>query len=323
MKEENTLACGILKSMDIAILRRAAPRTYEFFGTLPDFYYDMFSDETGQPSCQPWNLSPMLDFFLEDAESFFEQKKTGSFASSMWQEDGKTTTETALIAIAATYDEHQVIMIRLLRDYQERVAGLRHARTQVLENRNLSSNLQYYKEKSRIDDLTKIFNKATFMDLLKNEIKRSIILDYSLALLIIDIDNFKGINDTYGHLAGDAVLEKLGSLLSNSLRKNDIVARFGGEEFIVLIPQVNKEQIFNLADKLREKIAGMKDKNIPGITVSIGCSLYNPHETTEKFIDRADTALYSAKKNGKNRVCSSLAISGSGFTCDLEQASKN
>ncbi len=305
MGKEHTLACDILKSMDIAVLKRTAPRTYEFFGSLPDFYCEMFSDETGQPSCQPWTLSPMLNFFLEDAESFFEQKEPGTLASSMWQEDGKTTKETALISMAATYDEgHQVLMIRLFRDYQERVAGLRHARTQVLKNRNMSSNLEYYKKKSRIDDLTKIFNKATFMDLLRDEIRRSIMLDYSLTLLIIDIDNFKEINDTYGHLAGDAVLEQLGSTLSNSLRQNDIVARFGGEEFTVLVPRVNEEQSFNMANKLREKIARTKYGNIPGITVSIGYTLYTPHETIENFIDRADIALYSAKTNGKNRVCS-------------------
>ncbi|PIE03763.1 MAG: hypothetical protein CSA81_00600 [Acidobacteria bacterium] len=303
MKKEHTLACDILKSMDIAVLKRTAPRTYELFGSLPDFYCDMFSHETGQPSRQPWTLSPMLSFFLEDAESFFEQKKTGTLASSMWQEDGKTTKDTALISIAATYDEHQVLMIRLLRDYQERVAGLRHARTQALKNRNLSSKLEYYKKKSRIDDLTKIFNKATFMDLLKDEIKRSIMLDYSLALLIIDIDNFKRINDTYGHLKGDAVLEKLGRTLSDSLRQNDIVARFGGEEFVVLVPQLTEEQSFNVANKLREKIAGAEYGDIPGITVSIGYTLYTPHETIESFIDRADSALYSAKTNGKDRVC--------------------
>ncbi len=308
MKKENTLAYEILKSMDIAILKRIAPRSYEFFGNLPDFYYDMFCDGTGQPSCQPWTLSPMLDFFLEDAEAFFEQKKTGILTSSMWQEDGKTTKETALISMAVTYDEHQVLIVRMLKNYQERVAGVRHARTQFLKNRNLSSNLEYYKKKSRIDDLTKIFNKATFMDLLRDEIKRSIMLDYSLALLIIDIDNFKRVNDTYGHLAGDAVLKVLGSALSDSLRQNDIVARFGGEEFIVLIPRVNEEQALNVANKLREKIARTEYENIPPITISIGCSLYKPHETIETFIDRADIALYNAKTNGKNRVCPSSTL---------------
>ncbi len=304
MNKENTLACEILKSMDVAILERIAPRTYDFFGHLPDFYYDMFCDETGHPSLEPWTLSPMLDFFLDDVEYFFEQKEAGVLTSSMWQEDGKTDEETALISMATTYGEHQMLIIRMLRDYQERVVGLRHARTQLLRNRNLSSHLEYYKEKSRIDGLTNIFNKTTFMDLLQNEIKRSVMLDYSLALLFIDIDNFKEINDTYGHLVGDVVLKKLGAILSNSLRQNDIIARFGGEEFIALIPQTSEEQAFTIADKLREKIATTKDKDIPQITVSIGCSLYTPHETIEKFLSRADAALYKAKINGKNRVYS-------------------
>ncbi len=302
MTKENTLACEILKSMDVAILKRIAPRTYDFFGHLPDFYHDIFCDAAGQPSRQPWTLSPMLDFFLNDVEYFFEQKKAGVLTSSMWQEDGKTNEETALISMATAYDEHQILIIRLLRDYQERVVGLRHARNQLLQNRTLSSHLEYYKEKSRIDSLTKIFNKTTFMDLLQNEIKRSVMLNYSLALLFIDIDNFKEINDTYGHLVGDVVLKKLGTILSNSLRQNDIIARFGGEEFIALIPQANEKQTFTIADKLREKIATTKDKDIPQITVSIGYSLYTAHETIEKFISRADAALYKAKMNGKNRV---------------------
>ncbi len=306
MNQENALACDILKSMDIAMLKRIGPRTYKIFGNIPDFYSDMFCDENGKPSCQPWTMSPMLEFFLDDAERFFEQKKPGVLTSSMWQEDGKTTAGTALISVAATYGEHQVLLVRMLeKDYQEHVGMLRKARSQLLENRSLSSDLEYFKKKSRIDDLTKIFNKATFIDLLKDEIKRSVMLDYSLALLIIDIDDFKRINDTYGHLTGDKVLEALGRVLSDSLRQNDIVARFGGEEFTVLVPQVNEEQALTVASKLHKKIAESKFPNVPGITVSIGCSLYTPRETLENFIDRADIALYTAKTSGKNKVCSS------------------
>lgn len=306
MDAENILACEILKSMDIAMLKRIGPRTYQLFGTPPDFYLEMFCDETGQPSNQPWTLSPMLDFFLDDAERFFAQKNRGKLSSTMWQEDGKTTQTTALISIAATYADDQVILIRLLeKEYQDHVSMLRKARRQLLENRSLSSDLEYFKNKSRIDDLTKIFNKATFMDLLRDEIKRSVMLDYTLALLIIDIDDFKKINDTYGHLVGDKVLEALGQVLSHTLRQNDIVARFGGEEFTALLPEVNEEQALAVASKLHQKIATSEFPEVSGITVSIGCSLYTPRETLENFIDRADIALYTAKSSGKNRVCSS------------------
>ncbi len=306
MSEENTLACDILKSMDIAILRRVGPRTYEPFGKLPDFYLDMFCDETGRPSCQPWELSPMLEFFLDDVERFFDQNKTGSLSSGMWQEDGKNTEKNAFISIATTYGDCQVLLIRMLeRDYQEHVGMLRKARRQLLEKRDLSSDLEHFRKKSRIDGLTKIFNKVTFMDLLQDEIKRSVLLDYSLALLIIDIDDFKQVNDAYGHLVGDKVLEALGHTLSASLRQNDIVGRFGGEEFTVLVPQVDEEQMLNVAMKLQKKITETEFPGVPGITVSIGCSLYTPRESLENFIDRADVALYTAKTSGKNRVCGS------------------
>lgn len=307
MNESGFLACKVLQSMDIVMLRRLAPRKYILEGELPSFYLKYFCDEDGKPSSEPWNISPMMDFFLDDAEEFFEkQQKDEILTSSLWQEDGKTTEGTAFICVAAVYDGVPVLLLRLLeKDYQEYVGMLRKARSQLLEKRNMVADLELYKEKSRIDGLTNIFNKVTFMDLLKDEIKRSILMSYPLVLLLIDIDDFKNINDSYGHLIGDKVLEILGKLLSNFFRAKGIVARFGGEEFTVLITQTNEEQAFSLADDLRQKIASAQFPEISGITVSIGCSVYAPQETIEHFIDRADVALYSAKRNGKNKVCSS------------------
>ena len=304
MSAKEKLACSILQSMGIAILKRNGPRQYEFFGQAPQFYTDIFSDASGNPSSTPWDISPMLEFFLEDAERFFEQKKEGALTSGVWQEDGKTTAETALMAVATTYDDVQVLIIRMLQeDYNERVSILRKARAQLLENRELSHNLEYFREKSRFDGLTKIFNKVTFMELLHDEIKRSRSLDYPLSLLILDIDDFKKVNDTYGHLAGDMVLQAMGSLLTNTLRRHDIVARFGGEEFVVLIPQENERQAVTIAEKVRQSVAEMKFAEVPSITISIGCTTYLLRETSDTFIERADTALYDAKTSGKNKVC--------------------
>ncbi|CAK7004967.1 MAG: hypothetical protein DELT_00195 [Desulfovibrio sp.] len=304
MRAEENLACSILQSMGIAVLQRTAPREYSFLGNAPQFYADMFSDTAGAPSSTPWENSPMLEFFLDDVERFFEQKKEGSLSSGVWQEDGKTAANTALMAVATTYGNAQVLIIRMLQeDYQERLSILRKARAQLLENRTLSHNLEYFREKSRFDGLTKIFNKTTFTELLHDEIKRSRALDYPLSLLILDIDDFKKVNDTYGHLAGDMVLQALGALLTNTLRRHDIVARFGGEEFVVLLPQENENQALTIAEKVRQSIAAMKFPDVPSITVSIGCTVYLARETADNFIERADTALYDAKTTGKNKVC--------------------
>ncbi len=310
MNDSEFLACKVLQSMDIAMLKRLAPRKYTLLGEVPLFYNEYFSDENGKPSCEPWTISPMLDFFLDDAEEFFATKQqSGSLTSSIWQEDGKTTEGTAFICVAAVYDGEPVLLLRLLeKDYQEYVGMLRKARNQLLEKRDMAINLEIYKEKSRIDGLTKIFNKVTFIDLLRDEIKRSVMLDYPLALFLIDIDDFKNINDNYGHLVGDKVLEILGKVLADFLKTKGIVARFGGEEFTALITQVNEEQAFVIANDLKKKIADTEFPEIEGITVSIGCSVYTPRESMEHFIDRADVALYSAKTSGKNKVCSSQKV---------------
>ena len=181
---------------------------------------------------------------------------------------------------------------------------LRRARVQLLENRELAQHVEFFKEKARFDGLTKIFNKSTFLELLYDEIKRSRVLDYPLSLLILDIDNFKRINDTFGHLIGDNVLKSLGELLIKTLRRNDIVARFGGEEFVVLVPNGTQEQTVKIGDKLRENIADMRLPNQPSITVSVGCSTWQAQDNIDSFIDRADKALYDAKASGKNCVYS-------------------
>jgi diguanylate cyclase len=246
----------------------------------------------------------MLDFFLDDAEAFFESSATGALNSGIWEEDGRTEADTALLAVATILDDAQLLIIRLQREqYMEHCATLRKAREQLLENRSLTQDVALFKEKSRVDGLTEIFNKTTFMEILRDEIKRSQILNYPLFLLILDIDDFKKVNDTYGHLAGDAVLHSMGILLKNALRRNDIVARYGGEEFAVLIPQQESlAQAVSIAEKIRKSIADMVEPNTPRITVSIGCTAYIAGETPEQLFERADQALYDAKRSGKNVV---------------------
>lgn len=298
------LACSILCSLGVAVLQRTGPKRYAAVGKLPPFYHSMFPPGgNDEPCVVPWNHSPMLEFFLDEAEIFFEEDGKGALSSGVWQEDGKTDSDSAMLAVAAVYDNAQVLLIRMLQeDYRERAGILRKAREQLLENRELSHNLNIFREKSRVDSLTKIWNKATFWDLLHDEIKRSRTLVYPLSLLMLDIDDFKKVNDTYGHLTGDLVLQALGAQLLKTLRRNDIVARFGGEEFVVLIPHESLSSAENIAEKVRRKIQTMRKVDIPPITVSVGCATYEAGETAEHFLERADQALYDAKKSGKNAV---------------------
>ena len=154
-----------------------------------------------------------------------------------------------------------------------------------------------------IDALTGIGNRGFFDRRLKNEIERAKRLDTQLAMVLIDIDDFKKVNDTYGHQTGDSVLQGLGEALKSSLRRNDVVSRYGGEEFAVLLTNENLDQAVKIADKARNAIEIMDVHDAPRVTVSIGCTAYLPGEASESFFKRADEALYAAKRSGKNRVC--------------------
>jgi len=246
----------------------------------------------------------MLESFLDAAEKFFENAMPGTLSSGIWQEEGKAEDAAAFEASAATYGTEQVIIVRLLQgEFADRAAILRKARAELLDKRLLSSDLELFKKKSRVDGLTRILNRDTFMGLLQDAMHKSCLSASPLSLLMIDVDHFKQINDTYGHITGDGVLQELSKLLQDTLRHDDIVARYGGEEFTLLVPGSDAKAAYSIAEKLRKRIAAHKPDHLPAITVSIGCSTYLPGENAEAFIDRADKALYSAKKRGRNAVC--------------------
>jgi diguanylate cyclase (GGDEF)-like protein len=305
MVSDKSLALQILRAFDTAVLRRTGPRRYVYFGEPPDFYTRLFpSSDYGAPCASPWSESPMLEFFIEDAELFFEKGGAGSLKTGVWEEDGRTEPDTALSAVAITLEDAHLLLIRLHRQqYAEYCDILRRARVQLLENRELTHHVALFKEKSRIDGLTAIFNKATFTEILRDEMRRSRTLHYSLFLLLLDIDDFKKVNDTYGHPVGDAVLQALSATLKSTLRNNDIIARYGGEEFAVLIPQQKSlKHAVKIAEKIRQSIANMTAPGIPRVTACVGCTAYIAGESSDQLLHRADSALYDAKRSGKNAV---------------------
>ncbi len=158
---------------------------------------------------------------------------------------------------------------------------------------------------SIVDQLTQTYNKKEFESRLKEFIKSQRKLSTSLALLMVDIDHFKKINDTYGHLNGDRVLVQLASILKKTVRISDIVCRYGGEEFAVILPDTDEQNGFILAERLRQKIEKnifyLSEKTIR-VAITIGISsLSNTNYTLNKIIEAADKALYYGKNNGRNR----------------------
>lgn len=138
--------------------------------------------------------------------------------------------------------------------------------------------------------------------MLKREISFALRHKLPLSVVMIDIDFFKRINDTYGHETGDKVLKIFAKTLEKSIRHEDIVGRFGGEEFVIALPNTNIEQALNAAERIRQKIEKMKVKAINGnITASLGITELLLTDDEESILKRADDALYEAKRGGRNR----------------------
>jgi len=155
------------------------------------------------------------------------------------------------------------------------------------------------------DALTGVFNRRHVEDLLRHEVDRAERHARPLAVAMIDADHFKTINDTYGHPAGDEVLREISDRCRKTLRANDILGRYGGEEFVIVFPETNIEEAGAVAERLRVAVAGNPinvGSNALGVTVSIGLAAYAPGHDIEKLVRRADAALYTAKQDGRNLV---------------------
>jgi diguanylate cyclase (GGDEF)-like protein len=159
-----------------------------------------------------------------------------------------------------------------------------------------------------VDPLTKLFTRGHFAQRFETEIRRAKNYAHPLSLFLLDIDHFKNINDTYGHSAGDLILTKLGQILRQSVRSSDIAARFGGEEFVVMMLSAGKEQSLAFSENLR-KIVESTEFRIPGqqsplkVTISGGVTTYPMDgDSTIDLLRKADDALYEAKKTGRNRI---------------------
>jgi diguanylate cyclase (GGDEF)-like protein len=298
------IAADILKAMDMAVLERTAPGEYRLVDVPPAFYNEIFPPGPDGPCRKPWQYSDMLAFFYESAEEFFASGENGIISSGSWEEDGLLGHDQALTAEAVCYGNTRAVTVRLLtEDYARRRQMLRKARTVLLERETMQRDITRYKRKACTDGLTRLLNRAAFSEQLEEKAADARESGNSLALVMLDVDNFKRINDTYGHQAGDQVLCALGELLTANLRREDLIGRYGGEEFILAVPGVNEEQILAVAENLRKKTSEtVVDPALSMFTVSVGCTLYRSGEDLDEGIHRADMALYVAKHGGKNTV---------------------
>ncbi len=234
---------------------------------------------------------------------FIQTRGIGSFIclplSSKSRKFGLTLIEHKNIN---TFDEDN---LRLLTTIGKQVS-------MAIENAELYANLQ---EMATVDGLTGVYNRVYFHQKFEEEVEAARTLGYDLTLVILDIDKFKKFNDTYGHLFGDIVLKSVAQTIKNNLRATDTVARFGGEEFVIILPRTNAVEAFEKIEELRLKVANniVKDNVISAsVTASFGISSFPDISGNQmELIRDADNALYKAKEGGRNcvRIANSCELS--------------
>ncbi|HZR31006.1 MAG TPA: sensor domain-containing diguanylate cyclase [Terriglobales bacterium] len=164
--------------------------------------------------------------------------------------------------------------------------------------------VQRVRQLAYIDGLTGMFNRRFFEIRIAEEMERAQRHNGTLAVIMMDIDHFKRLNDEFGHLLGDEVLRQISSVFSLQLRKSDVVCRYGGEEFAIVLPQITAEQALSVAEKLRREVAGWHFPGVPrSVTISAGTAAFPLHgQTRDDIVKAADAALYAAKQAGRNCV---------------------
>ena len=187
----------------------------------------------------------------------------------------------------------------IVKDENNKITNFVGYLTDITELKNTEIEL---KKISRTDRLTKVNNRLYTDDILENQYYRYKRDNEACSVIIIDIDHFKSVNDNHGHLVGDKVLVEFARVLGLSIRKGDILGRWGGEEFLIILPHTKLNEAMQLAEKLRKIISENKFPIIGRMTASFGVSTFVEHSSVDILIDTADKALYESKKNGRNCV---------------------
>ena len=224
-----------------------------------------------------------------------------------------------LVFLIAWYQIHQALNVLRMRqlaetkllEYKDQLETKVKDRTAELSKANGElihevEHRQEVEEKLKIlvttDELTNTYNRRAFNNHMYKNMSRAKRYNEPLSVLMLDIDYFKNVNDSHGHDVGDLVLKSLAYAVKGSIRQEDIFARWGGEEFTVLLPQTGKDTALQLAERLRQTVAEHHFPKSLHITVSIGCTTFQNDDSFESFVKRADTALYQAKDSGRNIV---------------------
>ena len=220
--------------------------------------------------------------------------------------DIKLDINEKLSQIAGALEEKTTFEVNQLSDMSEKLHDMQE-KVRHLEKQSKAFEKQVQEQQARSyqDALTKLGNRAAFDDYFAKKMVRFHHTPFDLALVVIDLDNFKRINDTYGHTAGDKTLQVIANTLAKEFSQNEFVGRYGGEEFVIIFSNYDQERLVKKLNTIRLKVAKLPFKfknNKVSITLSIGATHVKQDDNVHIAFERADTALYQAKKNGKNQV---------------------
>ncbi|HOT62213.1 MAG TPA: diguanylate cyclase [Treponemataceae bacterium] len=209
----------------------------------------------------------------------------------------KTITRVAnLVLVAFT-----VILLAAVLAAARAYSRLRATNRQLVAARKEAENLALK------DTLTGLLNRRAFLPMLEHELQRRNRFGSVASLIVADIDHFKRVNDKFGHDVGDIVLKEIAKALEGAIRSTDTLARWGGEEFIILLPDTDEQRALALAEKIRESVMALRFEKCPPITISLGVAQHETEETYDDWFKKTDHALYRAKQTGRNK---SVAASG-------------
>lgn len=213
-------------------------------------------------------------------------------------------SETFEIRYKSKWGKNLWLRIHIKTDINKnKVTGAQIILDDITDKKLKEEKLKYL---SNTDFLTNTYNRRYFNQRLEEEIERANITNRKFSLIMLDIDHFKKINDKFGHQAGDLVLKSIAQLIKKRIRKTDILARWGGEEFIILLPETEKDNAAILAEDLRNMINNLKFKDIGNVTVSLGVDNYHSEDTIDSIIKRVDKYLYASKSAGRNCVVTGI-----------------
>jgi diguanylate cyclase (GGDEF)-like protein/PAS domain S-box-containing protein len=205
-------------------------------------------------------------------------------------------------------DGHRVpVRIKTIPTYDDQglITGAFEIFTEIQNEKSFRSSLERLRKEASEDALTGIPNRKYLLSLIESKCREYKAVGIPFGLCFIDIDHFKTFNDTYGHEIGDEILKLLVRSISLSLRKNDIIGRLGGEEFVVLVSDVDEEGLHKVSEKIRSLIEHSKLRHLElelSMTISIGATLIAPKDSSESILQRADLLMYHSKNAGRNKV---------------------